>query len=264
MNKIKVPFKFNLEYTLESGQIFRISKINDGYRIFSNTIFDVYFDGKYLYYNNADENYIKRFFSLDIDFDKIVKEISKDTHITTALKAFEGLIILTQDPYETTVSFICSAFNNIKRIRLMLDRICAEYGNQTELGYTFPACGIDFDESKLQKCGLGFRKKYIAQLKKSREFFYYLYNLDTNFAKKELMGIKGIGSKVADCILLFAYRRYEVFCTDVWIKRIIEKLYFNNTKQSVRIIEEFGKDYFGEYAGIAQQYLFLAAKKGVI
>ncbi|HHS48737.1 MAG TPA: hypothetical protein ENM99_02610 [Desulfurella acetivorans] len=88
MNKIKVPFKFNLEYTLESGQIFRISKINDGYRVFSSVIFDVYFDGNYLYYNNADENYIKRFFSLDVDFDKITNEISKDTHINKALKAF--------------------------------------------------------------------------------------------------------------------------------------------------------------------------------
>jgi N-glycosylase/DNA lyase len=264
MNKIKVPFKFNLEYTLESGQIFRISKIYDGYRIFSNAIFDVYFDGNYLYYDNVDENYLKRFFSLDIEFDKIAKEISKDTHIKTALKAFEGLIILTQDPFETTVSFICSAFNNIKRIRLILDRMCMVFGNKADLGYTFPVCGIDFDENKLQTCGLGFRKKYISQLKKSKEFFYYLYNLDTNFAKKELMGIKGIGSKVADCILLFAYRRYEVFCTDVWIKRIIEKLYFNNNKQSVRVIEEFGKDYFGKYAGVAQQYLFLAAKKGVI
>ena len=83
-------------------------------------------------------------------------------------------------------------------------------------------------------------------------------------AKIKLMNLQGIGSKVADCILLFAYRRYEVFCTDVWIKRIIEKLYFNNHKQSVRTIEEFGKNYFGQYAGIAQQYLFLAAKKGVI
>ncbi|OSS43159.1 8-oxoguanine-DNA-glycosylase [Desulfurella amilsii] len=264
MNKIKVPFKFNLEYTLESGQIFRISKINDGYRIFSSVIFDVYFDGNYLYYNNADENYIKRFFSLDIDFDKIIEQISVDKYIKKAVKAFEGLVILTQNPYEATVSFICSAFNNIKRIRLMLDRMCTVYGNQTGLGYTFPVCGVDFDENKLQNCGFGFRKKYIAQLQKSKEFFYYLHNLDTNFAKKELMGIKGIGSKVADCILLFAYRRYEVFCTDVWIKRIIEKLYFNDTKQSVRIIEEFGKDYFGKYAGVAQQYLFLAAKKGVI
>lgn len=264
MNKIKVPFKFNLEYTLESGQIFRISKIKDGYRIFSNVIFDVYFDGNYLYYNNIDENYIKRFFSLDIDFDKIVENISKDKYIKIAQNAFEGLIILTQDPYETTVSFICSAFNNIKRIRLMLDKMCMVYGNKTSLGYTFPAYDVNFDENELENCGFGFRKKYISQFKKNKEFFYYLYNLDTNFAKKELMSIKGVGSKVANCILLFAYRRYEVFCTDVWIKRIIEKLYFNNTKQNVRTIEEFGKDYFGKYAGVAQQYLFLAAKKGVI
>ncbi|MGC8706296.1 DNA-3-methyladenine glycosylase family protein [Desulfurella multipotens] len=264
MNKIKVPFKFNLEYTLESGQIFRISKINDGYRIFSSVIFDVYFDGNYLYYNNVDKNYIMRFFSLDIDFDKIINQIMLDNHIIKAIKAFEGLIILTQDPYETTVSFICSAFNNIKRIRLMLDKVSEVYGNKTDLGYTFPSCSVNFEEEVLSKCGFGFRKRYISNLTQNKDFFDSIYKLDTKTAKIKLMNLQGIGSKVADCILLFAYRRYEVFCTDVWIKRIIEKLYFNNRKQSVRTIEEFGKDYFGQYAGIAQQYLFLAAKKGVI
>lgn len=264
MNKIKIPFKFNLEYTLESGQIFRISKINDGYRIFSNLIFDVYSEDNYLYYDNADERFIKKFFSLDVDFDSITEQISIDPYIKKSLQTLEGLIILTQDPFETTVSFICSAFNNIKRIRLMLEKMSQLYGQQTESGYTFPSCGKIFDENMLDKCGFGFRKKYIAELKKNRDFFDNLYKLDSNFAKKELMDIKGIGSKVADCILLFAYRRYEVFCTDVWIKRIVEKLYFNNNKQTVRTIEQFGKDYFGKYAGIAQQYLFLAAKKGVI
>lgn len=264
MNKIKIPFKFNLEHTLESGQIFRISKINDGYRIFSNLIFDVYVEDNYLYYNNADEHFIKNFFSLDVDFDSITEQIAIDPYIKKSLQALEGLIILTQDPFETTVSFICSAFNNIKRIRQMLEKMSKVYGQQTQLGYTFPSCGITFDENTLDKCGFGFRKKYIAQLKKNRNFFDNLYNLNSNFAKKELMTIKGIGSKVADCILLFAYRRYEVFCTDVWIKRIVEKLYFSNRKQTVRTIEQFGKDYFGKYAGVAQQYLFLAAKKGVI
>ncbi len=264
MNKVKVPFKFNLEYTLESGQIFRIKKITNGYRVFSDAIFDVYFDSNYLYYTNVNENYIKKFFSLDVDFDSIVEKINIDDNIKKATKAFEGLIILTQQPYETTVSFICSAFNNIKRIRLMLDKMCSIYGKKTDLGYTFPPYNVSFDEEILSLCGFGFRKKYISKLNKNKEFFDWLYTLDATTAKKELMKLKGIGSKVADCILLFSYRRYEVFCTDVWIKRIIEKLYFNNNKQTVRTIEEFGKDYFGKYAGVAQQYLFLAAKKGVI
>ncbi len=264
VNKIKMPFKFNLQYTLESGQIFRILKTNNAYRIFSNVIFDVYVENNYLYYNNVDENFIKNFFSFDIDFDAIVKQISIDSYIKTAIKAFEGLIILTQDPFETTVSFMCSAFNNIKRIKLMLEKISVAYGKKTDFGYTFPTIGVNFDANVLDSCGLGFRKHYIAELKKDKDFFNSLYKLNTNSAKKELMNIKGIGSKVADCILLCAYRRYEVFCTDVWIKRIIEKLYFNGNEQNVRDIEEFGKNYFGQYAGVAQAYLFLAAKRGVI
>jgi len=264
VNKIKIPFKLNLQHTLESGQIFRVQKTNNAYRIFSNVIFDVYVENGYLYYNNVDENFIKNYFSFDIDFDEILRQIAIDSYIKTAIKAFEGLIILTQDPFETTVSFMCSAFNNIKRIKLMLEKISAVYGKKTDIGYTFPACGVNFEPKTLDSCGLGFRKNYIAELKKDKSFFDSLYTLDTHLAKKELMNIKGIGSKVADCILLCAYRRYEVFCTDVWIKRIIEKLYFNGNEQNVRTIEEFGKNYFGQYAGVAQAYLYLAAKKGVI
>lgn len=264
MNKIRVPFKFNLETTIESGQIFRYQKLNRGYRIFSNIIFDVYLEDNYLYFDNARENFIKRFFSIDIDFEEIIRTISIDQHIKKAVQNNEGLIILTQEPYEATVSFICSAFNNIKRIKLMLNKMSAYYGKQTPIGYTFPSCGTIFDENILNGCGFGFRKNYVANLKKDYLFFKNLYSLDTNLAKKELMNIKGIGSKVANCILLFAYRRYNVFCTDVWIKRIVEKLYFNGNKQNVKTIEDFGKNYFGQYAGVAQQYFFMAAKKGVL
>lgn len=264
MHRIKLPFTLNLGTTLESGQIFRVAKLERGYRIFSNTIFDVDSDGDYLYYEGVNEEFIKNFFSFDIAFDEIIQSIAIDEHITKAIKSAKGLIILTQDAYETTISFICSAFNNIKRIKLMLENLSKHYGVKNELGYTFPNCSTKFDEEILHQCGFGFRKRYIGNFDKTEDFFKKLYSLDTENAKKELLKIDGIGSKVADCILLFAYRRYEVFCTDVWIKRIIEKLYFNNNQQSVRIIEHFGKEYFGKYAGVAQQYLFVAAKKGVL
>ena len=168
---------------------------------------------------------------------------------------------LGKSKFETLISFIISANNNIPRIKKSVELISRKYGKRLENDfYSFPT-PIELSratEEELKACGVGFRAKYIFNTcRKILDGFDLekISKLTTNECKKELMKLMGVGPKVADCVMLFSMQKVDAFPIDVWIKRIMEELYIGK-EASIKDIERFSKEKFGKYAGIAQQYLF--------
>jgi len=273
---------FNLDVTLCCGQVFRWEKKGDWwYGIAGGKAFKIRQVNAELKFANVDENFIEDYFGLDDDLQKIRTEIGGDEHIRNAIRELWGLRIVRQDPWECLISYICATYKSITAIKNMLLKLSKKFGEKMPLNgcdfYTFPTPEklAKTTESDLMECGLGYRAKYVlATSKRVLENDFSLERLKKmpyQQAKKELINFPGVGLKVADCILLFSLGKYEAFPVDVWVKRIILKHYaahFPNsfieklsTQESLSNAEyeqlnEFGREYFGEYAGYAQEYLY--------
>ncbi|ONI39241.1 8-oxoguanine DNA glycosylase [Candidatus Epulonipiscium fishelsonii] len=273
---------FNIKQILESGQIFRFQKINDttyiivakdkvikvGHQpnstsilICNSTVGDL-------------EQIWKPYFDLETNYEEIIDTLNnKDEHMQTAIRFGEGIRILRQDPWEMLISFIISQNNSIPQIKNCIENITRKFGEKLENidseieFYSFPSPEdlVKVSEEELRECKVGFRAPYIMDAcKKIIEEEINLneiFTMKTELARDTLMKIKGVGPKIADCILLFSYGKMEVFPTDVWIKRVIEGLYFEGKEQKLRDIQQFAKEYYGELAGYAQQYLFYYARE---
>lgn len=200
---------------------------------------------------------------LDInDEDDSFQGDPNDVFLNRAIMYGKGIHILNQDPFETIVSFIISSNNNIKRIEKIIEKLCSLYGKEIRYAdtvfYSFPTfeelSGVKLEDLALIKAG--FRDRYIFDfiqvMKSEPDFISHVSSAETGLAKKELMRVKGIGDKVSDCILLFAFGRREVFPKDVWIKKVIDKIYGS----------DFDEKKFGNHAGIAQQYIYYYARLG--
>ncbi len=213
---------------------------------------------------------VQKRFRLDDDMERIYKGIAKDSHVTEAIARYYGMRLTINDPWETTLCFIISQFNNVKRIRLIVRNIVERFGNVVydngKLAIkSFPTSEElkGATDSELRALGTGFRSKYITSAAAFCTDNINLYKLSANNYEKlksRLMEIDGVGEKVADCIALMGYGNLSAFPTDVWIKRTMEKLYFDGKEVKPRDIHEFAKDYWGKYAGYAQQYLFHNAR----
>ncbi len=171
---------------------------------------------------------------------------------------------MKQEKFETIIDFIMSANNNIKRFKKTLEKIAECYGEKKffmgEEYFVFPSCEVlkNADPIKLKEFGCGYRDKYILETSKMISEGFDIENisqLDTISANKQLQKLMGIGEKVADCILLFAYQKYDSFPVDTWIERVYHENYFGESKNR-REIRKFFVDKFGEFAGIIQQYIF--------
>ncbi len=271
---------FNLKYTLECGQCFRweCTENNTYIGVIEDRVIKIKQEGnKILVWssltNNLEET-ISEYFDLNKDYSALEKEIAKiDKNVQESLKYSSGIHILNQPLFETIISYIISANNNIKRISRSVKDISRKYGKKVVFEnneyYLFPTLeemsNITIDD--LLECGTGFRARYIKNVINyfldNKELLITLKSMDTEHAKKALMSLMGIGPKVADCILLFSLKRGEVFPIDVWVKRIMEKLYFNDNT-NIKEISEFAKDKFGKHAGIIQQHLFHNVREGNI
>ncbi len=248
----------DLEQTLDCGQSFRWEKQNDG--SFSGVAFDKYvnisLDGTDMTIKNAVENDRELwfdYFDLALDYGKIREDIS-EIHpvLKEAAKYAPGIRILRQESYEALCTFIISQNNNIKRIKGIVGRLCESFGDEIEDGvYGFPTAErlAELTPDDLAPLRAGFRNRYIIDSAKkvaSGEVDLELCKTaDYETSRAELMKITGVGVKVADCTLLFGMHRVEAFPIDVWMKRAMEKLFPGMTAVD-----------FGEYAGIAQQYIF--------
>jgi len=259
---------FDIKQIAESGECFRWNKIGENkYRgIIGNNVCEVtQIDNEIIIEGIEDDNVISNYFDLTRDYGVIKEFYNGDEILKKAIEFGYGIRILNQDKFETLISFIISANNNIPRIKKSIEKISQKYGKKiiykNEEFYAFPtpdelSCAT---QEELRECGVGFRDKYI--LKTAKEVangeidLEKISQLDTAKAKKELVKITGVGPKVADCILLFSMRKLDAFPIDVWVKRIMENLYIKK-EVSLKEIEGYSKQKFGQYAGIAQQYLF--------
>ena len=248
----------DLEQTLDCGQSFRWTKQDDG--SFSGVAFGKYvnisLDGTDMIIKNAapeDEKIWREYFDLELDYGKIRGDISKlHPVLEEAARYAPGIRILRQEPYEALCTFIISQNNNIKRIKGIVARLCESFGDEIDEGvYTFPTAErlAELTPDDLASLRAGFRNRYIIDSAKkvaSGEVDLELCKTaDYEAARAELMKITGVGVKVADCTLLFGMHRVEAFPVDVWMKRAMEKLFPGMSAND-----------FGEYAGIAQQYIF--------
>ena len=264
--------EFEPKHVFECGQCFRWEKQGNSYiGVFGNNVMSVEKNGDTVLFKGVCARDIKEiceeYFLLNIDYSEIKKRLIKmDPNIKPAILYGKGIRILKQDLWEMIISFIISANNNIPRIQKTIKQLCKNYGEKIEYNgkvyYTFPTPQQLFKASveDLRKIGLGYRDRYVyettrALLKKEIDIEKLCY-MDTDTARKSLLSLTGVGRKVADCILLFGLNRYEVFPTDVWVKRAIIDDYFNREDIALNKIQEFANATYGELAGYAQQYLF--------
>jgi len=246
---------FDLESTVESGQIFRWEKEGSGYRIsHAAEHFHIEQKGNTLTYKGTTQEFLTRFFGLDVDYAAIKKSLGRDRTLATAIKAYPGIRILRQDPWECTVGFLCSSFSNIKKIQMNMRKLAECFSD----GKKFPLPTQLNHHGKIKACSTGYRSKYIYETSRnvSPLYFQHLQAQPYEKAKEALMRLPGIGEKVADCICLFALGHTEAFPVDVWIKRVMEELYFNGKTMKEKEIRAFAARQWGPYAGYAQQYLF--------
>ena len=275
---------FNLTHIFECGQCFRWNKNEDGsytgvvgenvinIKMIDNNVYVKSF-GK----DNLNE-LVHSYFDMDRDYEKIKKSLRKiDEHMKESISYGDGIRLLNQDLWETIISFIISANNNIPRIKGIIERISKRYGNKIIWNgaqyYSFPTpkqLGKASVE-ELRNLGLGFRDVRVyetTQMVVNGEVdFDKLHNeKDTQVVRDELLKLPGVGPKVADCILLFStLKRLDVFPIDVWVRRVMNELYIHNedeNKVDKKLVLSLANDKFADLQGIAQQYLFFW-KRGI-
>ena len=262
---------FELDHIFECGQCFRWKKQDDGSYtgVIKEGVINIKKEkdiaivcGEVV--GNLEEIFYN-YFDMATDYEKIKSLLCEnDINMKMASDYGYGIRILQQDAWEMVVSFIISAANNIPRISKTIENISREYGKmiefQGEKFYLFPT-PEELSKAKvedLRKLNLGFRDKYVyavtQKIVNGEVDLEKLKNMSLKESKKELMQLPGIGAKVADCILLFSMGKKEAFPVDTWIKKVMNELYIEST--NITKINEYALDKFGNYAGIAQQYLF--------
>lgn len=260
---ITVPDGIDLPHTLDCGQAFRWGEKGNG--VWHGTAYGKYLelckeeDGTLVLFNVSESDFEgiwRKYFDLDRDYSAVNKKISKNEILKSAAEYSFGIRILNQEPWETLCSFIISQNNNIKRIKGIISRLCNNFGEDKGGYHAFPTA------ERIAECTLedlevlrsGFRAKYIldaAQKISSGEIdLEKLKTVSTDAARDELMKIKGVGPKVADCALLFSLCHIDAFPKDVWIKRAMQALFGGELPEEAK-----------PYAGIAQQYIFFYARE---
>ena len=276
--KLKNVKSFELRDICECGQCFRWNKQEDGSYtgVFKNNVLNVKKNKDEIIFEGICENEIqqtvKNYFDLNRNYEKIKEQLSKiDQNMKKSIEYGNGIRILNQDLWETIISFIISANNNIPRIKGIIERLSEKYGDEIKYKgnkyYTFPTPeqlkNVTVEEYR--KLGLGFRDIRLYEttkmiLNKQVDIENMKNNPNTIEVREELLKLSGVGPKVADCILLFSdLKRFEVFPIDVWVRRVMNDLYIKNedeTKVNKKQIEKIANEKFGDLAGLAQQYLF--------
>lgn len=271
---------FHLDHIFDCGQAFRWEKQEDGSYtgIAGSHIANVQFEpkspgatcGTLILSNVTEEEYESfwvEYLDLKRDYAKIKNTLAKDPVMAKAIQQGEGIRLLQQDPWEILISFIISQNNHIPRIKKCIDSLCENFGEkagvfQGNTYYTLPTPErlADLTVEDLGVCRLGYRAKYLiaSAQKVCEDGLDALYrNAIPQVTSKEaydyVTGFHGVGPKVANCILLFSMGKYDRFPVDTWMKKVMEQQY---GLSSIKDIEAFASENFGEYGGFAQQYLF--------
>ncbi len=259
MKKMSIILKndcFDLKQTFLCGQCFRWKETDNG--AFTGIAYgrrltlEQLADGISVSGIGEDELPLwRRYFDLDTDYSAYIKRFSADKTLKEACRLSPGIRILRQEPFETLISFIISQNNNIPRISGIIDRLCEHFGEKIDGGFAFPTAkrlnGVTSDD--LSPLRAGFRARYIAdaveKVNSGAVNFDEIDALPLDKARERLKAIVGVGDKVADCVLLFAFHKLDAFPKDVWVKRLMAEFYPNGLPICTKGAE-----------GVAQQYLF--------
>jgi N-glycosylase/DNA lyase len=259
---------YNLGHTLECGQAFRWRRTANGYEgVVGRAVVRAAQVGDRLMLEGAPAETLAHYFQLHENLTAIVRAFPDDEHMQRAVAFGHGMRLLRQESWECLASFICSSAKQFVQICQVVDNLCRTLGEPFEAGkrevFAFPpaAAVARATHTQLWSCKMGFRAKNLlaaAQLVDSgRVQLEAIATMDYPRAVEELTRLPGVGPKVADCALLFGWGRQEAFPVDVWIERALRRLYFARRRRVTRRqLMEFRQDYFGRYAGYAQQYLF--------
>ena len=275
---IKNQESFNLIHIFECGQCFRWNKLEDGgyIGVIKDAVIKVRKDNDKIIFKGVTNNknlkdIINYYFDLNTNYTEYKNKLSKiDKYLAESIKFGEGTRILRQDLWECIISFIISANNNIPRIKKIVESLSKNYGKKLEFEgknyYLFPTPEelSKATVSDLRALGTGFRDKRIYNttkmiLEKEVDLDKLSKMNNTNLMREELLKLDGVGPKVADCILLFALKRLDVFPIDVWVRRVMNDLYIHNedeNKVNKKELQKLAEEKFQGLSGIAQQYLF--------
>ena len=280
--KIRAP-DFDLEKTLESGQVFHWQKVGDG---FVGAIGDlpVYVEQRANVLTVRDgeaarsprrslPGIVAHYFALDHPLAEICASFPDDPMMDAARKFCRGLRIIRQPKWECLATFICSSMKQVAHIRQISAALRNRFGDQRQIGggvpHTFPSAQriARASEKDLLDCKLGYRAKnlratarFVSSGQADLEAWSALSDAEL---RKQLCALPGVGPKIANCVMLFAYERLRAFPIDVWIERVLRQHYFSRRrKMNAQRLRQFSETYFGEHGGYAQQYLFHQARSG--
>ena len=256
--EVKKTPTFDVYQTLDCGQVFRFVQVDGGFRILAGRhcaeIFDL---GDAYRFECDDAEFFKCYFDFDTDYEAVQAECADGGMVSEAIKYGRGIHILRQDPVETIFSFIISQNNHIPRIKGIIERICNALGEDMGGYHAFPtiealaSVGGEF----YAKLGAGYRAAYLDRVAKALVGMdVEAWNkLSTDDLRAKLLALHGVGRKVADCVLLFGFNRFDVFPVDTWIKKVFEEEFKNvpADKMATLLIQKYG-----QYAGFVQQWLF--------
>jgi N-glycosylase/DNA lyase len=258
---------YDLAATLDSGQAFRWRRTDNTWHGVVGRHFvrlTPAADGIHAAVANPVESWdwLIHFLQADTDLAAILKTFPDDAPMRAAVAACPGLRLLRQDPWECLASFLLSSTKQIVQIRQIVGHLCERFGGPVHHGFAFPTPGrlAAASEAELRACKMGFRAPSLLQtarrISEGRLDLERLRTLDYAAARAELMTLRGVGGKIADCVLLFAYGFDTAFPVDVWIERALQELYFPRRRASAKRLRHFAATHFGPHAGYAQQYLF--------
>ncbi len=267
---------FDTDHTFDCGQCFRWNREDDGSYsgIAGNKIANISYKNGTVTIDNAEQEELrfwKNYLDLDRDYG-IIKEIlsSKDEVVSKAIEYGSGIRILNQDKWETIISFIISQNNNIPRIKGCIENLCNNFGETAGVfkGVEYhsmpePQVLASLDVNDLEPVKLGYRARYIIEAAKQitkdggREFLDKTFNRGASGDEiyDYLTGLCGVGPKVANCIMLFCMQQYDSFPIDVWVRRVMNRLY-GFDESDIKGMKTFAADRFMSLGGFAQQYLF--------
>lgn len=284
---------YNLAATLESGQVFRWQPIgNSWHGVVGRHVLKLTQTAIGIHAETAvpveEWDWLRHFLQTDIDLAAVLKAFPDDEPMRKAIAACHGLRLLRQDPWECLASFILSSTKQIVQIRQIVGHLCESFGeplaphrstghhpgsSESEIGnepgrcpalryFAFPSPQriASTTEAELRACKMGFRApSLLAAARQIADGHFHLesiHGLGYAGARAELMKLRGVGGKIADCVLLFAYGFDGAFPVDVWVERALQELYFPRRRAGEKRLQKFAATHFGPHAGYAQQYLF--------
>ncbi|GFO97004.1 8-oxoguanine DNA glycosylase [groundwater metagenome] len=273
MYRIHAP-DFNLDLSLSCGQVFRWEKKERWTGVANGAVIRAKQEGKELMIeSNLEKKFIQDYFRLDDDLESIYSEIGRDELMNSLIWKYRGLRLVRQNPWECLISYICSSNNTIRNIKNSIRLMCECFGSEIENGYySFPTpeAIAKVKLCDISHCRMGFRASNvfnIASMIADGEFdLYGIKDQSYEEGREELVKIKGVGNKIADCVLLFAFGKLESFPVDTHIEQIMERFYCDNFKYAKKskkrdAIADFAREYFGRYCGYAQEYLYMGDMK---